>query len=227
MSYQSEYAAKKRAWQVDCEIRAERGDPPRAWSPQTPIEAYEKRPVDLATMLSDKKMPKVKQKKEAAKDLVKAEKGAEKGAGDNAKYTSFLRQCMVISLHCDQSNADSMRQCFYEYIQLAQQADIKISNQAAYLALGIKPDVAKAWMQRASGTIDQQSLLAEVNQVCAAYREVAANDNKINVAWAIFSAKNYDGMKDEQEVITKQDLPLGEKRSAKEISERYRDLPDE
>ena len=58
--------------------------------------------------------------------------------------------------------------------------------------------------------------------ICSAYREGLMADGKVNPVTGIFWQKNYDGMKDQSEVIlTPNTDPLGDKKDAEQLKDKY------
>ena len=56
------------------------------------------------------------------------------------------------------------------------------------------------------------------------YREGLMEDGKVNPVTGIFWQKNYDGMKDQQEVVlTPNTSPLGEQKDAEALKQKYLD----
>lgn len=54
------------------------------------------------------------------------------------------------------------------------------------------------------------------------YREGLMEDGKVNPVTGIFWQKNYDGMKDQQEVVlTPNTSPLGEQKDAEALKQKY------
>ena len=54
------------------------------------------------------------------------------------------------------------------------------------------------------------------------YREGLMEDGKVNPVTGIFWQKNYDGMKDQQEVVlTPNQNPLGEQKDAESLKQKY------
>lgn len=56
---------------------------------------------------------------------------------------------------------------------------------------------------------------------CGMYREMLMQDGAINPVTGLFWQKNYDGLQDQQEIITATKDPLGENMSRKEIEDRF------
>jgi hypothetical protein len=101
----------------------------------------------------------------------------------------------------DKSNVEEMEQRFYRYLEWCSINGIKISNQSAYLAMGITKDDAYEWSNGNVRTKAHSDLIKKVKQICAITRENMMADGKLNPVVGIFWQKNYDGFKDQQEVV--------------------------
>ena len=101
----------------------------------------------------------------------------------------------------DKDNIEEMENRFYRYIEWCGIHGIKISNQSAYLAMGITKDDVYHWENRITKTQDHCDLIKKVKQICSITRENMMADGKLNPVVGIFWQKNYDGFKDQQEVV--------------------------
>lgn len=101
----------------------------------------------------------------------------------------------------DKSNVEEMEQRFYRYLEYCTIHGIKVSNQSAYLAMGITKDDIYSWENERYGTKAHVELVKRVKQICSITRENMMADGKLNPVVGIFWQKNYDGFKDQQEVV--------------------------
>lgn len=126
----------------------------------------------------------------------------------------------------DRKNEEEMNQRFDDYLTLCRIYQIQPSNQACYLALGVSKSTMSEWANGVNGTTFQSNFAQKVKQTISAFREIAANEGKINTVWAIFMGKNYDGLKDQQDVVVTPNI-LGQTEDATTLAEKYRDnLPE-
>lgn len=126
----------------------------------------------------------------------------------------------------DRKNEEEMNQRFEDYLKLCMAYDIQPSNMACYLALGISKQTMSDWENGTNGTTLQSDFAKKVKQTISAFREIAANEGKINTVWAIFMGKNYDGLKDQQDVVVTPNV-IGQTDDASTLAEKYRDnLPE-
>ena len=126
----------------------------------------------------------------------------------------------------DRKNKEELDQRFEDYLKLCMAYQIQPSNQACYLALGISKQTMSDWENGVSGTTLQADFSKKVKQTISAFREIAANEGKINTVWAIFMGKNYDGLKDQQDILVTPNV-IGQTDDATTLAEKYRDnLPE-
>ena len=88
--------------------------------------------------------------------------------------------------------------------------DIKIGNQMCYLALGITKDDVYNWEHGNSRGDTHGDFAKKIRKICAGNREILMQDGQINPITGIFWQKNYDGMRDVQDVVITPNQPLGD-----------------
>ena len=149
---------------------------------------------------------------------------AEQEEGYNSAMVSFI-MAITPSEPLDRSNVKEMvkemERRFDNYLQMCATYDKKVGNQAAYLAIGIDKETAWNWLNRASTNPLLVDFIKKVQKICSVYRENLMSDGKVNPVTGIFWQKNYDGMKDQQEVVLTPNNPLGEQKDAEELSRKY------
>ena len=145
-----------------------------------------------------------------------------------SKYANFVLAVKRIAEGVNRKDVEDMRNRFYNYISLCEATNMKIGNMNAYAAIGIDKVRAYYWAHGMQGsTPERKELIAEIDSVCSGYREQLIADQQINPVTGIFWQKNYDGLRDITEHSFNVGDPLGEKRSAQEISEQYKDIIEE
>ena len=126
----------------------------------------------------------------------------------------------------DRKNIKEMEQRFVDYLKLCMAYDFQPGNMACYTALGITKQDADRWESGMVGTTLQCDFIKKVKQIISTFRENAANEGKINTVWAIFMGKNYDGLKDQQDVVVTPNV-IGQTDDPTTLAEKYRDnLPE-
>jgi len=134
----------------------------------------------------------------------------------------MFMQAILPTEPLDYNDVAEMERRFNRYLQLCAEWDMKIGNQAAYAAIGIDKGTAWEWENRNLGNPARTDFIKKVRQFCAMYREGLMEDGKVNPVTGIFWQKNYDGMKDQQEVVlTPNTSPLGEQKDAEALRQKY------
>jgi hypothetical protein len=140
----------------------------------------------------------------------------------NQRRIEFL---LVISKLPKISTSDlpALRKRFYDYLDLCVKYNMKVGNMAAYAAMGVDKNTVNDWEsgRRRSSQKEYQEFAREIKRVCGMYREMMMQDGAIYPATGIFWQKNYDGLQDQQEIITATKDPLGENMTQKEIEDRF------
>ena len=122
----------------------------------------------------------------------------------------------------DHDDVEEMERRFQHYLAKCAEWDMKIGNQAAYAAIGINKDLVYEWTVRRQTNPRRTEFVKKVQQFCAMYREGLMEDGKVNPVTGIFWQKNYDGMKDQQEVVlTPNASPLGDRTDAEALKQKY------
>lgn len=143
--------------------------------------------------------------------------------GYNTRRIRFM-QAILPTEPLDRDDVEEMERRFAFYLEMCAQWDMKVGNMAAYAAIGIDKDDAYEWTNRNLGNPARTRFIKKVQKVCAMYREGLMEDGKVNPVTGIFWQKNYDGMKDQQEVVlTPNTSPLGEQKDAEALKQKYLD----
>lgn len=141
--------------------------------------------------------------------------------GYNTRRIAFM-QAILPTEPLDYNDVTEMERRFKRYLELCAQWDMKIGNQAAYAAIGIDKGTAWEWENRSTANVARSDFIKKVRQFCAMYREGLMEDGKVNPVTGIFWQKNYDGLRDQQEVVlTPNTSPLGEQADAESLKQKY------
>lgn len=141
--------------------------------------------------------------------------------GYNTRRILFMQEILPTE-PLDHDDVEEMERRFQKYLQKCAEWDMKVGNQAAYAAIGINKDLVYEWTVRRQTNPKRTEFIKKVQQFCAMYREGLMEDGKVNPVTGIFWQKNYDGMKDQQEVVlTPNANPLGEQQDAEALKQKY------
>lgn len=141
--------------------------------------------------------------------------------GYNTRRIRFM-QAILPTEPLDPNDVEEMERRFDRYLDMCAEWDMKVGNMAAYAAIGIDKGIAWDWTNRVQGNPARSDFIKKVQKICAMYREGLMEDGKVNPVTGIFWQKNYDGMKDQQEVVlTPNTNPLGEQTDAEALKQKY------
>ena len=131
--------------------------------------------------------------------------------GDSARYASLLLQ-IASWPKVDRADISAPELRFEEYVRFCAENDLKIGNQVCYLALGItKDNVYDCENGRGQG-MSHYEFIKKIKAFCAANREMLMQDGKVWAPTGMFWQKNYDGLKDVQDVVVTPNNPMGQAR---------------
>ena len=141
-----------------------------------------------------------------------------------ARYIEFLSAIMPTE-PLDYFDVPEMRRRFKHYLETCKLFDMKIGNLNAYLAIGINKKQAWDWVNTSAATRypERAAFIEQVQAICGGYRETMMQDGKINPVTGIFWQKNYDGLKDQSEVVTTVQSVLGETPDIAKLQQKYLD----
>lgn len=140
--------------------------------------------------------------------------------GYNAKVTAFMMEIMPKE-PLDLQDVAEMERRFLNYVQKCSEWDMKVGNQAAYMAIGITKEQAWEWENVVKGNPARSDFVKKVRQFCGVFREGLMQDGKVNPVTGIFWQKNYDGMKDQTEMVLTPNNPLGDMKDTKALEQKY------
>ena len=150
------------------------------------------------------------------------DQNAEMPEGYNTQMIMFMREVMPEE-PIDINDVEEMNRRFTRYLDICAKYDKKIGNLAAYAAIGITKEQAKDFEVNSKSNPARAYFIKKVRQFCSMYREGLMQDGKVNPVTGIFWQKNYDGLKDQQEVVVTPNNPLGEMGDTERIKQKYLD----
>lgn len=146
------------------------------------------------------------------------------------RVTAFVQyhiDMMKMRMGVDKKNVPDLYNRFYRYLAYCAEKGIIPNNMNAYFAIGlVRQDIAR-W-KSGVGSPEQRQFADDITQFFASIHEQAGGENIVNPILSIYWSKAHDGMIEASKVEVINNDPLGEKKSAEQISEQYADiLPDE
>lgn len=152
--------------------------------------------------------------------------GVKSSKADNARIAHTLMEFHRWG-NVDRSDLAALDTRFWQFVDYCEQNGVRVTNQLAYYALGIDRDTAYDWEHGRSRTREHADFIKMVKNFCAAYREMLGAEGKINPVTLVWWQKNYDGFRDQSEVIVSTGDTLAVATN-EELLEKYkRGLPEE
>lgn len=148
----------------------------------------------------------------------------------NARLIQHIIRIQEISTHADIKDPVSMRSAFIAYLALCQEDGFRVSNLAAYAAMGITRVMIDQWSRGTRHQSDPayKALADFVRSTCALAREQQIADGKINPLIGIFWQRNFDGLRNDTEQIqSTSDDEIETASTTEEYREKYGKLLDE
>lgn len=158
--------------------------------------------------------------KARAKSPIMRDQNAKQPEGYNSRVIAFMLAIKPTE-PLDLNDVDEMERRFQRYLEMCAAYDVKVGNQGAYLAIGITQQQAWDFENTCKTNVRRSVFIKNVRMFCGMYRENLMQDGKVNPVTGIFWQKNYDGLKDQQEVVLTPNNPLGESKDAESLKQKY------
>lgn len=120
-------------------------------------------------------------------------------AGYYSEFISFATEIMPTE-PLDLHDVPEMERRFAFYLQKCQEYDKKPGNLAAYAAIGINEANVRKWIANEPDS-ERGRFGKKIKDFMAACREDTMGSGKLNPVVGIFWQKNYDGLRDQQELV--------------------------
>ena len=128
----------------------------------------------------------------------------------------------------NKKDISDLQERFANYLHYCVEHGIVPNNMSAYLAMGVNNKELQMWRQGVRGTPEHKRFAEEVAAFFASIHEQGGTDGVMNPIQTIFWQKAYDGLSDQPKIEVQVNDPLGDKRTAQDIAEKYGEveLPD-
>lgn len=123
----------------------------------------------------------------------------------------------------DKKNVPDLYNRFLNYLDYCAKHGIIPNNMNAYFAIGITRQDITAWYA-GNRSPEHKQFADDIKQFFASIHEQAGGEAIVNPILSIYWSKAHDGMIEASKVEVVNTDPLGEKQSAEQIAERYRDI---
>lgn len=144
------------------------------------------------------------------------------------EFVKYHMAMMEMRQGVDKRNVDDLYNRFYNYLTYCAEHGIIPNNMNAYFAIGVARQDISAWHRGVLGTPQHRQFADDVMAFFASIHEQGAIDGVLNPISAMFWQKAHDGIIEATKVEVIQEDPLGDRRNAEQIAEKYQniDLPD-
>lgn len=139
-------------------------------------------------------------------------------------FVTYHMECLAMRQGVDKKNVQDLYNRFMRYLTYCQQHGVIPGAANARLAIGVSQRDIHDWEFGLRGTPEHRQFAEDFKAVMASVNEQAAADGIINPVLSIFWSKAYYGLSDQPKVEVEVTSPLGEKKSAEEISRQYADI---
>lgn len=141
----------------------------------------------------------------------------------NSDLITHIMRIHEISQNADRHDLLSLKSCFVAYLQLCKEDGFKVSNLAAYSAMGMSYHEFYSYSKKDDPEI--RAFCSFVKQTCAMFRESLVSSNKLNPVIGIFWQRNFDGLRnDTEQVQALQEQQDDEFSDSKSYKEKYQNL---
>lgn len=116
---------------------------------------------------------------------------------------------------------DECRERLFEFFMICAETGEMPTVEKLAMALGTIRQTLWEWEKGNIGTPERMDLIKKAKELIATFESEMVTEGKINPIVYIFRAKNYFGLKDQQEVFLAPGNPLGDIQDPEQLSQRY------
>lgn len=138
----------------------------------------------------------------------------------------FVTECLKMGQAVDKENIESLYDGLQQYVALCTQTGMPMLVKTCNLALGVTGQTMTKWKNGTQRANDPRyrEFAELVESVIGAGIEAAGAAGSVDRILTIWWQKAYFNMKESDGLSHEKDDPLGEKKSASEIAQKYADL---
>lgn len=131
-----------------------------------------------------------------------------------------MANCMMFYDRPLVKSDDECRQRLYDFFDTCQKTGQLPTVEKMVMALGTIKQTVWNWENGIGCSSVRMDLIKKAKGFIASFESEMVTEGKINPVVYIFRAKNYFGMKDQQEVVLTPNQPLGDSPDQKQLEER-------
>lgn len=138
----------------------------------------------------------------------------------------FVGQCWTLGKTVDPNNIDSLYNALEKYVMLCTQSGMPMLVKTCHLALGLNSSTINAWRNGKYRSDDPRyrEFVQIMDAIIAAGIEAAGAAGSLDRVLTIWFEKAHFGLYEQQGIVVEDQSALGEKRTAKEIVEKYSEI---
>lgn len=151
------------------------------------------------------------------------------GSGKAAAAVAHVMSCIDIGKGVNHDDIDSLYDCLQRYLELCYEQDFPVTAANCYLALHMRRETLNAYRtkERRANDPRYKEFADTVKLILEGSIESAMSSGSINPVIGIWWEKAHFGMVEAQKIDQPQKDPLGERKNAEELREKYAGLlPD-
>ena len=141
----------------------------------------------------------------------------------NARLIKHIMEINELSTHADKNDLLSLKSCFVGYLQLCQKNGFSVSNLSAYASMGFDYMTFAYFAKKDDPEV--REFCTQVKKTCAMFRENLVKDGKLNPVIGIFWQRNFDGLRNDTEVVqTALEMDESYVSGSKAYKDKYKNL---
>lgn len=122
---------------------------------------------------------------------------------------------------------DECRQRLLDFFTACMESGELPTVEKMCIALGYARNTVFEWEQGKKCSAERANMIKKAKEFIAAFESEMVTEGKIQPVVYIFRAKNYFGMKDQQDLVLTPNTPLGDTLTPEEIQSKYQDMIEE
>lgn len=138
-------------------------------------------------------------------------------------FVQYHMDMLTMRQGVDKKNVPDLYQRFYRYLAYCAEKGIIPNNMNAYFAIGITKQDVSLW-NAGQRSAEHKQFAEDIKQFFASIHEQAGGEGIVNPILSIYWSKAHDGMVEASKLEVVNTDPLGEKQSAEQIADKYRDV---
>lgn len=138
-------------------------------------------------------------------------------------FVQYHMDMMKMRQGVDKKNVPDLYNRFFNYLGYCAEHGVIPNNMNAYFAIGITRQDITAWYA-GNRSPEHKQFADDIKQFFASIHEQAGGEAIVNPILSIYWSKAHDGMIEASKVEVVNTDPLGEKQSAEQIADRYKDI---